>query len=108
MKETILRTTPRPLLAALWLAAQLPVEASMFYEHSFSAFRPGARVSVDFSSPAVGHLKSGSARKLEPKSGPLNFVAQIEATVPEPSGLALWALGGCGLLMATNRFRRKR
>jgi hypothetical protein len=36
-----------------------------------------------------------------------NFAADMVATVPEPSTMALSVLGGMGLLIMARRFRRK-
>jgi hypothetical protein len=69
-----------------------------------------------YSPPVVGsnfsdyweNQGNGWALKTNSLSSSMSFASRFEATVPEPSALALSLLGGFGLFIAAGRLRRKR
>ena len=71
-------------------------------------------VGVDlYSPPVVGAdypdywQNDGTGWTLMTNSPPMDFAARMEATVPEPSTMALSVCGGLGLLILARRLRRK-
>jgi hypothetical protein len=96
----------------------LPVESNMTWTVQFRGMGIGDSVGVDlYGPPTVGQAYgdywqyNGTSWALMTNSvaPPLiaSFGANMVATVPEPSSLALSVLGGLGLLVAVRRFRRK-
>ena len=95
----------------------LPVESNMTWTVQFRGMGTGDSAGVDlYGPPSVGQAysdywqNSGTSWALMTNSAapPLaNFAADMVATVPEPSTMALSVLGGMGLLIMARRFRRK-
>ena len=97
-------------LGGLWM----PVASNMTWTVQFRGMGTGDAVGVDlYSPPTVGQdypdywQNDGTGWTLETNSVPMDFAALMQATVPEPSTLALSVCGGLGLLIVARRFRRK-
>jgi hypothetical protein len=95
----------------------LPVESNMTWTVQFRGMGAGDSVGVDlYGPPSVGQAygdywdlgPTGWALMTNSAAPPYaNFSADMVATVPEPSSIALSVLGGMGLLIMVRRFRRK-
>jgi hypothetical protein len=95
----------------------LPVESNMTWSVQFRGMGAGDSVGVDlYGPPTVGQAYgdywqfggTGWALMTNSAAPPIaNFGADMVATVPEPSSIALSVLGGMGLLIMVRRFRRK-
>ena len=92
----------------------MPVVSNMTWTVQFRNMGTGDSVGVDiYSPPTVGQdypdywQNDGTGWTLMTNSVPMDFAAVMQATVPEPSTLALSVCGGLGLLLVARRFRRK-
>jgi hypothetical protein len=88
--------------------------SSMTWSVQFQGMGLGDTVGVDiYSPPGVGQdypdywQNSGGWQLMTNSVGPMDFGARLDATVPEPSVLALSVFGGLGLLIVARRLRRK-
>ena len=92
----------------------MPVESNMTWSVQFRGMAGDDSVGVDlYSPPVVGAdypdywQNDGTGWALMTNSPSMDFAARMEATVPEPSTLALSVCGGLGLLILARRLRRK-
>jgi hypothetical protein len=94
----------------------MPVISNMTWSVQFQGMGASDSVGVDlYSPPTVGtnysdywELDAGTwMLKTNLDGVPMDFAAQMEATTPEPSVVALGVCGGLALLVASRRLRRK-
>src|SRR5208282_121995 len=92
----------------------MPVLSNMTWSVQFRNLGTGDAAGVDiYSPPTVGQdypdywQNDGTGWELMTNSVPMDFAAVMQATVPEPSTLALSVCGGLGLLLMARRLRRK-
>jgi hypothetical protein len=93
----------------------MPAVSNMTWSVQFVGMGAGDSVGLDiYSPPTVGQdypdywqNNGGAGWALMTNTPPMDFAARMDATVPEPSTLALAVVGGLGLLVFARRFGRK-
>ena len=96
----------------------MPVATNMTWTVQFQGLGAGDRAGVDLYSPPIVGGDYTDYWQNDPTKGwelmtntipgvPVDFAALMQATVPEPSTVALSICGGLGLLLAARRFRRR-
>jgi hypothetical protein len=92
----------------------LDVSSNMTWSVQFRGMGATDTVGIDlYSPPVVGgnypdFWDNSSGWQLMTNAVPMNFAAKMEATVPEPSALALSTFGGLGALVLVRFARRRR
>jgi hypothetical protein len=92
----------------------LDVSSNMTWSVQFRNLGATDEVGVDlYSPPTVGgsypdYWDNGAGWQLKTNALPMDFAAKMDATVPEPSVLAMSSFGGLGVLFLARYIRRKR